>query len=68
MTDKYLIHSIGAIVIGIGAGMLLSVAGQKFLNGYYQATCKDRANHSLVYTHGFLGDTYYCVKSHLVGR
>lgn len=50
------------IVLGIGTGLLLSVGAQKLLNRHYQATCTDRPHHNLIYTSGFIGDTYYCVK------
>jgi len=52
-----------AIVIGAHSGLLLSVGAQKLLNNHYKATCNERPGHNLVYAHGFLGDTYYCVNS-----
>jgi len=55
-----------AIVLGTGSGLLLSVGAQKVLNRHYKATCNDRPGHNLVYANGFLGDTYYCVKSKYV--
>jgi hypothetical protein len=50
-----------ALVLGTGVGMLLSVFGQKAINQHYKATCNSRPNHNLIYTQGFLGDTYYCI-------
>jgi hypothetical protein len=50
-----------ALVLGTGVGMMLSVFGQKAINQHYKATCNSRPNHNLIYTQGFLGDTYYCI-------
>ena len=50
-----------AIVMGVGAGMLLSVGAQKLLNNYYVKYCPAKAGHQLVYMHSFLGDAYYCL-------
>jgi hypothetical protein len=63
MTDRYFAHSVVAIVMGTGIGMLLSVFGQKMLNTHYQRTCNDRPHHNLIYVQGFLGDQYYCIKT-----
>jgi hypothetical protein len=63
MTDRYFVDSCVAIVLGAGAGMILSVIGQKMLNHHYQNTCNNLSNHNLIYTKGFLGDTYYCIKN-----
>jgi hypothetical protein len=52
-----------AMTLGVGGGMLLSVFGQKLMNQYYKDTCHQRPGHDLVLTHGFLGDTYYCINS-----
>lgn len=52
-----------AVILGTGCGLLLSVGGQKVLNQYYKDTCNTRPKHNLVYTRGFLGDTYYCINS-----
>jgi hypothetical protein len=60
MNDS-LFQPVFACVIGTGVGMLLSVAGQKALNKMYQAKCPGSSTHQLVYSKGFLGDTYYCV-------
>ncbi len=62
MTDRHFTDSVVAIVMGTGIGMLLSVLGQKMLNNHYQKTCNDRPHHNLIYTQGFLGDQYYCIK------
>jgi hypothetical protein len=48
MTNNHMIDSVLAIVMGIGAGMLLSVGGQKLLNNHYQRTCNDLPKHSLI--------------------
>jgi len=61
MTKNHMFDAVLAIVMGTGAGMLLSVFGQKLLNQHYIATCNDKPNHNLVLTTGFLGDTYYCI-------
>lgn len=55
------LHPCLAIIIGSGAGMLLSVAGQKFLNQHYAKTCPLKPTHQLVMVTGFLGDTSYCI-------
>jgi hypothetical protein len=52
-----------ALVLGTGVGMMLSVFGQKAINQHYKATCNSRPNHNLIYTQGFLGDTYYCIQN-----
>jgi len=57
------VDSCVAIVLGNGVGFLLSVGGQKILNQHYKDTCNTRPQHNLVYTRGFLGDTYYCIHS-----
>lgn len=51
------------ITLGVGAGMLLSVFGQKLVNQHYKNTCHEKPGHNLVLTRGFLGDTYYCINS-----
>ena len=43
--------------------MILSVIGQKMLNRHYQNTCNNIPKHNLIYTKGFLGDQYYCIKN-----
>jgi len=52
-----------AMTLGVGAGMLLSVFGQKLVNQHYKNTCHQRPGHNLVYSQSFLGDTYYCINS-----
>jgi hypothetical protein len=47
--------------MGTGAGMLMTVAGQKLLNQHYQQTCPSKPNHQLVHITSFIGDTYYCL-------
>ena len=47
--------------MGTGAGMLMTVAGQKLLNQHYQQTCPSKPTHQLVHITSFIGDTYYCL-------
>jgi hypothetical protein len=54
-----------AMAIGIGAGMLLSVIGQKMLNKHYQKTC-NQPGYNLVLTRTLYGDAYYCINSKYV--
>ena len=61
MTNNHLTDSVIAIVVGTGIGMVLSVFGQKMLNQHYKNTCHNQPGHNLIYTKGFLGDTYYCI-------
>ena len=63
MTKNHMVDATLALVLGTGIGMLLSVFGQKAINEHYKATCNFRPNHNLVYTRGFLGDTYYCINN-----
>lgn len=63
MTNNHLTDSVIAIVVGTGIGMVLSVFGQKMLNQHYKNTCHNQPGHNLIYTKGFLGDTYYCINS-----
>ena len=50
-----------AIIMGTGAGMLMTVAGQKLLNQHYQETCPSKPTHQLVSITSFIGDADYCV-------
>jgi hypothetical protein len=61
MTKNYMFDATLVLVLGTGVGMILSVLGQKAINQHYKATCNTRPNHNLIYTQGFLGDTYYCI-------
>lgn len=61
MTRNYFSDSCVALILGTGVGLLLSVGAQKALNKHYQATCHNQPRHNLIYTKGFLGDTYYCI-------
>ena len=63
MTNNAFADSCIAITLGVGAGMILSVFGQKALNQHYKNTCHEQPGHNLVLTRGFLGDTYYCINS-----
>jgi hypothetical protein len=55
-----------AIVMGTGAGMLLTVGGQKLLNQHYQNTCPGKPTHQLVFITSFIGDTYYCIDKRFI--
>jgi hypothetical protein len=63
MTNNYLFDSCVALVLGTGCGLLLSIGGQKILNQHYKRTCHQQPGHNLIYTQGFLGDTYYCINA-----
>jgi hypothetical protein len=56
-----MLQPILAIVMGTGAGMLLTIGGQKLLNQHYQNTCPSKPTHQLVHITSFIGDTYYCL-------
>ena len=56
-----MLQPIIAIIMGTGAGMLMTVAGQKLLNQHYQNTCPFKPTHQLVHITSFIGDTYYCL-------
>jgi hypothetical protein len=61
-----MLQPIIAIIMGTGAGMLMTVGGQKLLNQHYQQTCPSKPTHQLVHITSFIGDTYYCLdKRHL---
>ena len=61
-----MLKSIFAVVIGTGAGMLLTVSCQKLLNQHYQETCPSKPTHQLVFITSFIGDTYYCVDKRFI--
>jgi hypothetical protein len=63
MTKHYMVDAVIALVLGTGVGMMLSVFGQKAINQHYKNTCNDKPHHNLIYTQGFLGDTYYCIRN-----
>jgi len=63
MTKNGFVDACIAMTLGVGTGMVLSVLGQKALNQHYKKTCHERPGHNLIYTKGFLGDTYYCVNA-----
>ena len=63
MNKNHFIDSCVAIVLGTGCGLILSIGGQKLLNKHYQRTCNDKPGHNLIYSQGFLGDTYYCIEA-----
>jgi hypothetical protein len=56
-----MLQPILAIVMGTGAGMLMTIAGQKLLNQHYQQTCPSKPTHQLVHITSFIGDAYYCL-------
>jgi hypothetical protein len=56
-----MLQPIIAIIMGTGAGMLMTVAGQKLLNQHYQQICPSKPTHQLVHITSFIGDTYYCI-------
>jgi hypothetical protein len=62
MSNNHFVDSCVALILGTGLGLLASVGAQKLLNSYYKETCNQRPGHNLIYTQGFLGDTYYCIK------
>ena len=66
MRNNEFVHSCVAIIFGTGLGLLASVGAQKLLNKHYQATCNYRPGHNLIYVRGWLGDTYYCIRSNEV--
>jgi hypothetical protein len=61
MNNNYFANSVLAIIMGAGAGMLLSAGAQQLLNKHYVKTCPAKPGHQLIYTQGFLGDTFYCL-------
>jgi hypothetical protein len=63
MTKHHMFDAVLAITMGTGIGILLSVFGQKALNQHYKRTCHQQPGHNLIYTQGFLGDTYYCINA-----
>lgn len=63
MQRNYFSDSCVALILGAGCGLLLSVGAQKMLNQHYKRTCHQQPGHNLIYTKGFLGDTYYCINS-----
>ena len=51
-----------AITIGIGCGMLLTVAGNKLSSAHARESCKSHTEtHEVVFVSSFVGDTYACV-------
>jgi hypothetical protein len=67
MRNNYSINPCVALLLGTGLGLLVSVGVQKVLNKHYKATCHNRPEHNLIYTRGFLGDTYYCLHKAQLG-
>jgi hypothetical protein len=61
MNNNYFTNAVLALVMGAGAGMLLSVGAQQLLNKHYVKTCPAKPGHQLIYMHSFLGDAYYCL-------
>lgn len=53
---------ITAIALGVGAGMLLTAAGNKATSHLAIDGCKSRTDtHKVVFVSTFLGDTYACL-------
>jgi hypothetical protein len=61
MNNNYFANAVFAIVMGAGAGMLLSAGAQQLLNKHYVKTCPAKLGHQLIYMRSFLGDAYYCL-------
>jgi succinate dehydrogenase/fumarate reductase flavoprotein subunit len=61
MNDNYFTNAVLAIVMGTGAGMLLSAGAQQLINKHHIKTCPAKPGHQLIYTQGFLGDAFYCL-------
>jgi len=57
-----------AITIGVGLGLLCSIAGQKFLNRMALAECRANPQKDLVTLSSFIGDARYCLSPHATGR
>ena len=49
------------MAMGMAVGFGLCIVGQKMINSHQQSTCKDKPDHTLVLTTGFIGDAYYCI-------
>lgn len=49
-----------AIVIGIGSGLISTVAASKVINNHVLSTCDQKLN-QIIYIRTILGDTYGCV-------
>lgn len=50
-----------AMTTGVAIGMITSVFAQKAINQHHLKTCRSKANHTLIKSTEFLGDTYHCV-------
>jgi hypothetical protein len=61
MNENCFGNSVLAIIIGTGAGYMLSAIGQQVINNYHVKHCPAKPGHQLVYMQGFLGDTFYCL-------
>jgi len=59
--NNHFTHACLAMVLGVGSGILLSVAGQKMLNQHTIKTCPSKPGHQLVMISGFVGDAFYCM-------
>ena len=58
---KFTTHPVIAVVIGIGIGMLSTIAIRKAANENMIQSCYKKVDHQLILTSDFLGDTYFCV-------
>jgi hypothetical protein len=61
MNSNTFTNSVLALVMGTGAGMLLSAGAQQLLNKHYVKTCPAKPGHQLIYMRSFIGDAYYCL-------
>lgn len=49
------------MTMGMAVGFGFCIIGQKMINSHQQTTCKDKPEHTLVLSTGFIGDAYYCI-------
>lgn len=58
---KFTAHPAITVVIGVGIGILGTVAIRKAMNEKMIQSCYQKVDHQLILTRDFLGDTYFCV-------
>lgn len=56
-----------AITLGVGAGFLLAISGQKLINEQAVANCYESQTHKLVTLTSFIGDAKYCLPRYATG-
>jgi len=64
-------HPFTAIIMGTSVGLLLSVAGQKYLNKQAYQTCNKPGisdTHRLITMQSFVGTTKYCMHIRYLGN